>query len=217
MNAHPPLESGHNHVPAQNTPIDGDATRHALALAQIRWGSTNVAISTQRYLAESVQLIADALEVPMSKVLELEPSGKWLFVRAGVGWAPGIVGRARVPVATTSHAGLTICMDTPVIYDDLPHVGWFSESDILRRHHVVSGMSAIVGAAGRPVGVLTVHHTRQRTFTSADATFLLRAAALLSEGIAARRLQESSIPEHAASQDDASQHELPLGSPRRAQ
>src|SRR5688572_24612751 len=184
-------QGGHEFVPAEHTPPDGDAPRRALALAQIRWRSTNMAVSTQRFLAESVQLIADALEVPLVKVLELERSGKWLLVRAGVGWAPGIVGRAKVPVGTTSHAGLTISMDTPVIYDNLPHVAWFSESDILRRHDVVSGMSAVVGAGGRPVGVLTVHHTRQRTFTPAEAKFLLRAAALISEGIAARSLQDS--------------------------
>jgi len=195
--------------------LDGDASRRALALAQIRWRSTNLAISKQRFLAESVQLIADALEVPLSKILELEPSGKWLLVRAGVGWAPDVVGRARVRVGTTTHAGLTMCMDTPVIVDDLPHVGWFSESDILRRHDVVSGMSAVVGAAGRPVGVLTVHHTRQRTFTPAEARFLLRAAALIGEGIGGRQRQDSRAAESIASQDDAAQHQLLLDLTRR--
>jgi GAF domain-containing protein len=213
-------QGGHEFVPAEHTPPDGDAPRRALALAQIRWRSTNMAVSTQRFLAESVQLIADALEVPLVKVLELERSGKWLLVRAGVGWAPGIVGRAKVPVGTTSHAGLTISMDTPVIYDNLPHVAWFSESDILRRHDVVSGMSAVVGAGGRPVGVLTVHHTRQRTFTPAEAKFLLRAAALISEGIAARSLQDSrasETTESATSQENAVEHQLPLGLTRQAQ
>jgi hypothetical protein len=118
-------QGGHEFVPAEHTPADGDAPRRALALAQIRWRSTNLAVSKQRFLAESVQLIADALEVPLVKVLELERSGKWLVVRAGVGWSAGIVGRAKVPVGTTSHAGLTICTDTPVIYDDLPHLAWF--------------------------------------------------------------------------------------------
>jgi hypothetical protein len=213
-------QGGHELVPAEHTPPDGDAPRRALALAQIRWRSTNLAISKQRFLAESVQLTADALEVPLAKVLELEPSGKWLLVRAGVGWAPGIVGRAKVPVGTTSHAGLTISMDTPVIYDDLPHVGWFSESDILRRHDVVSGMSAVVGAGGRPAGVLTVHHTRRRTFTPADAKFLLRAAALISAGIAARPLQDSRASEttnSTTSQKDAAEHQLPMGLTRQAQ
>ena len=81
-------ESGHDLAPAQNTPLDGEASRRALALAQIRWRSANLAISKQRFLAESVHLIADALKVPLSKILELEPSGKWLLVRAGVGWRP---------------------------------------------------------------------------------------------------------------------------------
>lgn len=195
--------------------LDRDVSRRALALAQIRWRSTNLAISKQRFLAESVQLIADALDVPLSKILELEPSGKWLLVRAGVGWAPDVVGRARVRVGTTTHAGLTMCMDTPVIVDDLPHLGWFSESAILRRHDVVSGMSAVVGATGRPVGVLTVHHTRQRTFTPAEARFLLRAAALIGEGIGGRQRQNSRAAESIASQDDAAQHQLPLDLTRR--
>ena len=207
-------ESGHDLARALTTPLDGEASRRALALAQIRWRSANLAISKQRFLAESVQLIADALEVPLSKILELEPSGKWLLVRAGVGWAPDVVGRARVPVGTTTHAGLTMCMDTPVIVDDLPHVVWFSESDILRRHGVVSGMSAVVGTVGRPVGVLTVHHTRQRTFTPAEARFLLRAAALIGEGIGRRR-EDSRAAESIACQDDASQHQLRLDLTRR--
>ena len=217
MTTQPGNQRRHEVVPAQQTPPNGDDPRRALALAQIRWRSMNLAIGTQRCLAESVQLIADALDVPLVKVLELEPSGKWLLVRAGVGWAPGIVGRAKVPVSTTTHAGLTMCMDTPVIYDDLPHVAWFSESEILRRHDVVSGMSAIVGTGRRPIGVLTVHHTRQRTFTPAEATFLRRAAALISEAIAARPLQDLRADRSTSSHEEAAQHQLPLDPTRQAQ
>src|SRR5215213_3741333 len=44
-------------------------------------------------LTEACRLVGDALGTDLAKVVEVQPDGRTLLVRAGVGWRPGIVGQ----------------------------------------------------------------------------------------------------------------------------
>ena len=44
-------------------------------------------------LNQAVMLVAQTLEVEFCHVLELQPGGKFLLLRAGVGWKDGCVGK----------------------------------------------------------------------------------------------------------------------------
>ena len=46
-------------------------------------------------LNQAVMLVAQTLEVEYCHVLELQPGGKFLLLRAGVGWKDGCVGQGR--------------------------------------------------------------------------------------------------------------------------
>jgi hypothetical protein len=48
-------------------------------------------------LTEACRLVSEALGTERAKVLEIQAGTHSLFVRAGVGWAPGIVGRRTCP------------------------------------------------------------------------------------------------------------------------
>ena len=45
-------------------------------------------------LMEACRLVGDALGTDLAKVMELRDGGQTVFVRAGVGWKPGVVGVA---------------------------------------------------------------------------------------------------------------------------
>ncbi len=47
-------------------------------------------------LTEACRLAGEALGTDLAKVVELQPDGKTLLVRAGVGWKPGVVGVATI-------------------------------------------------------------------------------------------------------------------------
>jgi PAS domain S-box-containing protein len=74
----------------------------------------------QKLMDEAVVLVTKTLNIELSKVLELLPGDEQLLLRAGVGWMPGKVGHAVVPLGRESQAGYTLASDKPVISDDLP-------------------------------------------------------------------------------------------------
>ena len=63
-----------------------------------------------------------------------------------------------------------------------PETGWTA---LLRGHGLVSGVSAVIHANGRPFGILSAYSTSRRCYTEGEATFLQDIAELL--GMAAER------------------------------
>ena len=57
-------------------------------------------------LNQAVMLVAQTLEVEFCHVLELQPGGKFLLLRAGVGWKDGCVGKAVIPVGPADRVRL---------------------------------------------------------------------------------------------------------------
>jgi PAS domain S-box-containing protein len=130
-------------------------------------------------LDAAVALTADTLGVDSGNVLELQPDGKALLLRAGVGWKPGIVGHATVSSGSASQAGYTLLSKEPIIVEDLRTETRFHGSQLLIEHEVVSGLSVMIGDSGRPYGVLGVHTRSRRKFTANDANFLQAVANII--------------------------------------
>lgn len=53
------------------------------------------------------------------KVLELQPDGETLLLKAGVGWHEGLVGQATITADVSLQAGYTLQFQAPVIVRDL--------------------------------------------------------------------------------------------------
>jgi GAF domain-containing protein len=119
----------------------------------------------------AVRHLAETLNVDSSKYAELAQDGQTLVVRAAAGWEPPIVGE-RVPATSASQAGFTLEANEAVIFQDLAHTKRFTDAGLLRRHGVVSSLSAVVRGRARTFGVLSVHMRAQRDFTGAEARFL---------------------------------------------
>jgi PAS domain S-box-containing protein len=140
---------------------------------------------------EAVILVAETLNVELSKVLELLPSGDALLLRAGVGWKEGLVGHVTVGAGTDSQAGYTLLSSEPVVVEDLRTEARFNGPPLLHEHGVVSGISVIIGSKERPYGVLGAHTSQRRTFIASEVDFLQAVANVLAEAIERKRAEES--------------------------
>lgn len=135
----------------------------------------------QSLFDQAVLRLSEALDVEFTKVLELQPDGRSLLLRAGFGWKDAVVGQASVSAGLESQAGYTLSVNHPVIVYDLASETRFSGPELLLSHNVVSGMSTIIlGEREKPYGVLGVHTKNRRRFTSHDIHLLQSVANILS-------------------------------------
>ncbi len=140
---------------------------------------------------QTTRRVTEILGVELCKILELQPDGKQLLLRAGVGWKQGLVGRATVGTDLQSQAGYTLKCDAPVIVEDLPSETRFSGPPLLLDHGVVSGVSVVIPGRERPYGVLGAHSRRHRSFTQEDVNFLQSVANLLAEAVARKQMEDA--------------------------
>ncbi len=136
-------------------------------------------------LTEACSLVSDALGTDLAKVLTCVESETELFVRAGVGWNPGVVGLTTVPTGNFSAAGHALHTLEPVISNDVEEESRFELPDFMRDHGVKAMVNVIIlGPDGKPpYGVLEVDSRVQHGFTDDDITFLKSYANLLSSAV----------------------------------
>lgn len=135
----------------------------------------------QAVLDEACRLIGAALGTELSKILEVQPDGKSLLVRAGVGWRPGIVGVTRLEMNERSSETYAIKQAAPVITKDISKEDRFVLPEFLIEHGVVALVNVpIFVAGGEPAyGLLQVDSLRRREFGEEDIQFLRCYAAIL--------------------------------------
>jgi two-component sensor histidine kinase len=131
-------------------------------------------------LNEGCRLVRDALGTDFAKVLEIEPDGKRLLVKAGVGWSPGIVGETRLSMGDRSSETYAIEAARPVISKDIDNEERFEFADFMKAHGVVALVNVpIFLPGGKPYGLLQVDSREPRDFGEEDIEFLRTYATLL--------------------------------------
>jgi PAS domain S-box-containing protein len=145
----------------------------------------------QKFFDEVVATVGEIIDVEMVMILELLPGDAELLVRAGIGWQPGLVGKANVSTSRDSQAGYTLASGRPVIAEDIASETRFSAQPLLQDHGVVSGLTApIAGHDGRAYGVLGAHTTKWRKFNDYDVSFLSAVANVVAGAIQRRQLDQ---------------------------
>ena len=133
-------------------------------------------------LTEVCCLVADALGTVRAKVLEIqghEPE-QVLFVRAGVGWDPSVVGRVRMPMGERSSETFAINAGTPVFSQDIAGEERFVFPEFMRKAGVVALVNVPIRLpGGRAYGLLQVDATEPRDFGHEDTEFLRTYATIL--------------------------------------
>ncbi len=156
-------------------------------LSQIALASTDLTT----LMNSCVTMVAQCLKVQSCKILELLPDDHKFLLRAGVGWQPGLVGKAIISAGSNSQAGYTLLSQEPVIVDDLNAETRFNGPPLLHDHQVVSGISVVIHGKERPFGVFGAHTTRHHTFTKDDVSFLQAVANVLATAIERQRVEDA--------------------------
>lgn len=141
-------------------------------------------------MGEAVRLAAETLEVDLCHILELRPDGRWLLLRAGVGWGAGEVEAVTIEVTEGTQASFTLSTGKPVIVPDLAAEERFSISKWQAERGAVSSVSVVIPGEHGPYGILGALSREQRLFKKEDAHFLQGVANLLAAAIL--RLQKES-------------------------
>jgi PAS domain S-box-containing protein len=144
----------------------------------------------ERLYGEVVSLVADALDVELSSLLEVAPGGEEAIIRAGVGWREGTLGAA-VSTGPDSLAGHTLSRDEPVVIDDLRGDGRFAGSPILHEHQVVSGVVVPIPGVEGHFGVLSAMSRSRRRFPPDDVQFVRVAATMVGSAVERRSAQDA--------------------------
>ncbi|MEP6984202.1 MAG: ATP-binding protein [Chloroflexota bacterium] len=137
---------------------------------------------------KSAAVLADMLNVEFAKILELLPDENSLLLRAGVGWQEGNIGHTKVDAGSESQAGYSLQSHNPVIVEDLHTETRFTASQLFVEHHVISGVSVVIDGHQGPWGILGVHSSRWRQFTSDDVYFVQSVANILGAALERARL-----------------------------
>ena len=123
----------------------------------------------------------------LCKIVEFEPAANRLRVRAGVGWAAGVVGVATVGADLESPAGFALKTGGAVISNHLQEEARFRTPSLLVEHGVKRAINVVIaaGPASHPFGVLEVDSPSEGRFEKADLDFMRGFASLL--GVAIER------------------------------
>jgi two-component sensor histidine kinase len=145
----------------------------------------------QAFFDDTAAIVAQILGVEFVKILELVPGDAELLLRAGVGWKPGLIGRAHVSTVRGSQAGFTLASGSPVIVENMATETRFESPTLLREHGVVAGLScSIAGRDGRAYGVVGAHSAKPRKFSESDVAFLSAVANVMAGAIQRRQLDQ---------------------------
>ncbi len=181
-------------APALEGEVRGDAAGEALLRQQTvlaRFGEFALkAEDLDTILTEACRLVGEALGTDLAKVIELQPDGKTLLVRAGIGWRPGIVGEMRLRLDDETSEAYSLHAPDAITSPDLTRETRFRLPGFLQEHGVKALVNVtILGTAGSPpFGLLQVDSRRPRDFSESDINFLRSYANLLAAAVARLRM-----------------------------
>ena len=135
----------------------------------------------QEVLTEACRLVSGALGTDLAKIVELQEDKRELFVRAGVGWQDGVVGKLRLPMSELSSETYAIRSGAPVITVDIDKETRFDFPQAFIDNGVRSMVNVpiFVPGNGPAYGLLQVDMCRPHNFDEQDIEFLKTYAAIL--------------------------------------
>jgi two-component sensor histidine kinase len=131
-------------------------------------------------LTEACRLVGRALGTDLAKVMEVQEEEQTLFVRAGCGWRPGIVGHVRLPMSEHSSETYAISLGEPVITADISAEKRFVFPEFLIEAGVVGVINVpILLPGGTSYGLLQVDSRAAWHVDDDDIQFLRTYAMIL--------------------------------------
>jgi two-component sensor histidine kinase len=141
-------------------------------------------------LQRATELCAAGMEAQYCKALEYRRGEDTLLVRAGVGWNPDVIGRARIGADLASPAGFALKTGRPVISNHLAAETRFRTPQLMAEHNVRRAINVLIENREGAFGVLEVDDSREGMFEEADIAFMQGFANLLGSAIERHRTEE---------------------------
>lgn len=124
-------------------------------------------------LTEACRIVSKALKTDLAKVVEIDREHHFGFIKAGVGWTRGIVGKTRLDLKERSSEAYAIALTEPVITNDIVEETRFHFPKFMRDHGVRALVNVPILLPGRiAYGVLQVDAREPRHFDGEDIDFL---------------------------------------------
>ena len=131
-------------------------------------------------LTEACRLVGEALGTGRAKILEIQDDGQCLFVRAGIGWAAGVVGHLRLPMNEYSSETFAISQSKPLFIRDIREEPRFGVPPFMKEAGVIALANVPIRLpGGKAYGLLQVDATEPRDFGPEDTEFLRTYASIL--------------------------------------
>jgi two-component sensor histidine kinase len=140
-------------------------------------------------LQRAAELCAEGMGAQFCKALEYLRAEDMLLVRAGIGWAPDVIGRARVGADLASPAGFALKTGRPVISNHLAEETRFRTPQLMADHGIRRAINVLIENRDGAFGVLEVDDTREGMFGEADIAFMQGFANLLGGAIERQRTE----------------------------
>ena len=142
------------------------------------------AMAPERLMQHACAQVSSSTHVRHAKVLRYRAASSDALVVAGVGWKPGVVGAATLPVNAVSPPGRSIQTAAPVVIEDLPNDPEFRLSPLLSEHRIVSVLNVPIMIDGQCWGVLEIDAETPRVFDDGDVGFLSAMANIIGTALA---------------------------------
>ncbi len=133
------------------------------------------------------KLMAKILNINFCSILLLDKINNSLLMVSGIGWKEGVVGNETIDAGLDSHMRCNLDELKPVMIKDLKSESYFSASQLLVEHGIVSGVSVPMVVGEHIIGVLGVYSDQFREFTSDDTNFLQSVGHIIASEIESRR------------------------------
>ena len=164
-------------------------------------------------LLEACRLVGEATGTGRAKVLEIQEGRQELFVRAGVGWAPDVVGMVRLQMGDRSSETYAIKAAKPIVSQDITKDDRFEVPYFMKEAGVVALVNVPIFVPGqRPYGVLQIDDTRPRQFGDDEIEFLRTYAMILGPVIDRLHLVEERARDRDVIRAGEARHSLLIGS-----
>lgn len=139
-----------------------------------------------------MQLIADALQVPLTSMLELSADGATMSLTHGTGWPPGALGEGNYDYVANSPAGAALHGLQPLVIDDLAHPPPSLEvPPVWLKTGMRSGIWVpVTMLRQQPFGVLAVHADEVARFGPDEIQFLEAMANVVGSAIERAHAEE---------------------------
>jgi PAS domain S-box-containing protein len=142
-------------------------------------------------LESSLGLIAEILQLRYCEVLEFQPAKNQFILCAGLGWKPGSIGVATIPVTREIQAGYTFLTLRRVVIEDYNSESPFNPSPLLEDHHIRSGITVHIPGHDTPFGVLGAYSSASRSFSPDDINFLRAVANIIATALQRKHDEEA--------------------------